>query len=167
MARPLRIEVAGGLYHITSRGNGREDIYLDDNDRALWLQVFGDVCERFNWICHAYCLMGNHYHIVVEIVEGNLSRGMRQLNGVYTQRFNRTHERVGHVFQGRYKSILVEKERYLLELSRYVVLNPVRAKIVHDPGEWPWSSYRAMLGEDACPRWLQRDWLLSQFGSSA
>jgi putative transposase len=119
MARPLRIEFPGGLYHVTSRGDRREEIYLDDADRTNWLALFGHVCKRFNWVCHAYCLMDNHYHIVVETAEGNLSRGMRQLNGVYTQTFNRAHNRVGHVYQGRYKAILVEKESYLLELTRY------------------------------------------------
>ncbi|SFJ04736.1 transposase [Nitrosomonas sp. Nm34] len=130
MARPLRIEAPGGLYHVTSRGDRREEIYLDDSDRAYWLVLFGQVCKRFNWICYAYCLMDNHYHIVVQTVEPNLSKGMRQLNGVYTQFFNRTHNRIGHVYQGRYKAILVEKESYLLELARYVVLNPVRAGMV-------------------------------------
>ncbi|MCB1985736.1 MAG: transposase, partial [Nitrosomonas sp.] len=115
MSRPLRIELAGGVYHVTSRGDRREEIYLDDADWINWLTLFGHVCKRFNWVCHAYCLMDNHYHIVVETVEGNLSKGMRQLNGVYTQTFNRTHNRVGHVFQGRYKAILVEKDSYLLE----------------------------------------------------
>ena len=129
MARPLRIEFPGGLYHVTSRGDRREEIYLDDADRAHWLALFGHVCKRFHWVCHAYCLMDNHYHIVVETAEGNLSREMRQLNGVYTQSFNRAHNRVGHVYQGRYKAILVEKESYLLELSHYVVLNPVRGRV--------------------------------------
>lgn len=109
MARPLRIELSGGLYHVTSRGDRREDIYVDDADREYWLALLGHACERFNWVCHAYCMMGNHYHIVVETVDGNLSKGMRQLNGVYTQYINRTHSRVGHVFQGRYKAILVER----------------------------------------------------------
>ena len=126
MARPLRIELSGGLYHVTSRGDRRENIYFSEDDRRAWLEVFGQVCERFNWVCHAYCQMTNHYHIVVETPEGNLSQGMRQLNGVYTQLVNRAHGRVGHVFQGRFKGILVEKDAYLLELSRYVVLNPVR-----------------------------------------
>jgi hypothetical protein len=108
--------------------------------------------------------MSNHYHIVVETVEGNLSKGMRQLNGVYTQYFNQTHQRVGHVFQGRYKGILVEKDSYLLELSRYVVLNPVRARMVNDAKDWPWSSYLAMTGEAVVPGWFESDWLLSQFG---
>jgi putative transposase len=165
MARPLRIELSGGLYHVTSRGNRREDIYFSEDDRRAWLEVFVQVCERFNWVCHAYCQMTNHYHIVVETPEGNLSQGMRQLNGIYTQRVNRTHGRVGHVFQGRFKGILVEKDAYLLELSRYVVLNPVRAGMVADCRDWPWSSYRAMLGEETVPLWLESDWILGQFAA--
>lgn len=163
MSRPLRIELAGGLYHITSRGDRREDIYLQDSDREKWLGLLGQVCERFNWKCHAYCLMSNHYHIVIETIEGNLSRGMRQLNGVYTQYFNQAHQRVGHVYQGRYKGILVEKDSYLLELSRYVVLNPVRAGMVKKVGDWPWSSYPSMIGVAPAPQWLETNWLLSQF----
>ena len=130
MARPLRIELSGGLYHVTSRGDRREDIYFSEADREAWLALFAQVCARFNWICHAYCLMTNHYHLIIETPEGNLANGMRQLNGVYTQIVNRAHGRVGHVFQGRYKAILVDKESYLLELVRYVVLNPVRAGMV-------------------------------------
>ena len=164
MARPLRIELAGGLYHVTSRGDRREAIYLDDGDRRAWLDLLGEVCERFNWRCHAYCQMTNHYHLVVETPEGNLAKGMRHLNGVYTQHVNRTHRRVGHVFQGRYKGILVEKDDYLLELARYVVLNPVRAEMVNDAADWPWSSHRAMLGAVETPDWLTCDWLLRQFG---
>jgi len=165
MARPLRIELVGGLYHVTSRGNARGAIYLDDEDRLNWLKLFNEVCSRFRWICHAYCLMTNHYHVVVETVKGNLSKGMRQLNGVYTQNFNRQHQRVGHVFQGRYKAILVEKDCYLLELSRYVVLNPVRARMVNDVADWPWSNYRAMMNQAAPLKCLKVNWLLSQFGS--
>ena len=165
MARPLRIELSGGLYHVTSRGDRREDIYFSDADREDWLTLFAHVCARFNWVCHAYCLMSNHYHLVVETPEGNLAKGMRQLNGVYTQMMNRTHGRVGHVFQGRYKAILVEKDSYLLELARYVVLNPVRANMVSDLGDWPWSSYPAMIGQAPVPVWLQTDWLLGQFAS--
>ena len=166
MARPLRIELAGGLYHVTSRGDRQEEIFIDDDDRLLWLEVFGSVCKRFNWVCHAWCQMTNHYHIVVETVEGNLSQGMRQLNGVYTQRFNRMHNRVGHVFQGRYKAIIVEKDAYLMELMRYVVLNPVRAGMVADAADWPWSSYNATVGTANRPKWLQPDWVLGQFGRS-
>ena len=166
MTRPLRIELAGGLYHVTSRGNRREAIYLDDSDRSAWLILLALVCKRFNWLCHAWCQMTNHYHVIVETVEGNLAQGMRHLNGVYTQDFNRRHKRVGHVFQGRYKAILVEKDSYLLELARYVVLNPVRARMVNDAADWPWSSYSAMTGlqdEDA-PSFVQTDWILGQFG---
>ena len=164
MARPLRLELKGALYHVTSRGDGREDIFLSDQDRLAWLETLAHVCERFNWICHAYCQMTNHYHVVVETPDANLSKGMRQLNGVYTQRFNRSHQRVGHVFQGRFKAILVEKDAYLLELARYVVLNPLRAKMVRRIEEWPWSSYPATCGQMSKPDWLQTDFILSQFG---
>jgi REP element-mobilizing transposase RayT len=165
MARPLRIEVAGGIYHVTSRGDRREEIYRDDQDRRDWLGQLGEVCTRFNWRCHAYCLMTNHYHVVVETPDANLSTGMRQLNGVYTQRFNRRHAVVGHLFQGRFKSILVERDPYLLELARYVVLNPVRAGMVLDAPDWPWSSYRATVGVAPGPDWLETEWLLGQFSA--
>jgi len=165
MSRPLRIEFAGALYHVTSRGDGREDIFLDDGDRELFLDVLAEVSERFNWTVHSYCLMGNHYHLLLETPDGNLSKGMRQLNGVYTQRFNRKHKRVGHVFQGRYKAIIVQKETYLLELARYIVLNPVRARMVRSAKDWPWSSYRASAGLADCPSWLTTDWILSAFSA--
>jgi putative transposase len=164
MSRPLRLELSGGLYHVTSRGDGREDIYLSDADRLAWLEVFGQVCKRFNWVCHAWCQMSNHYHLLIETPEANLSKGMRQLNGVYTQRFNRAHARVGHVFQGRYKAILVERDSYLLELARYVVLNPLRARMVRRLENWPWSSYLATCGQTPVPEWLHIDWILAQFG---
>jgi len=164
MSRPLRIELAGGLYHVTSRGDRREPIYRDRQDRADWLALLGEVCARFNWRCHAYCEMTNHYHLVVETPDANLSRGMRQLNGVYTQATNRRHGLVGHLFQGRFKAILVERDAYLLEVARYVVLNPVRAAMVSQAGDWPWSSYRAMVGQAPAPAWLETDWVLGQFG---
>jgi REP element-mobilizing transposase RayT len=163
MARPLRIEFPGALYHVTSRGNGRADISLDDGDRQVFLDVLEAVCQRMNWLCYAYCLMTNHYHLVIETPEGNLAKGMRQLNGVYTQLFNRRHDHVGHVFQGRYKAILVDRDDYLLELIRYVVLNPVRAGMVEVPDQWPWSSYCATMGQEPVPPWLAQDWLLRQF----
>ena len=164
MARPLRLEFAHGLYHVTSRGDGREDIYREDADRELFLEVLSDTVDRFNWMIHAYCLMGNHYHLLIETPDGNLSKGMRQLNGVYTQRFNRKHQRVGHVFQGRYKAIIVQKDSYLLELARYIVLNPVRAEMVRSARDWPWSSYRATADMAAPPDWLTMDIILAQFG---
>ncbi|ADE13452.1 protein of unknown function DUF1568 [Nitrosococcus halophilus Nc 4] len=163
MVRPLRIEFSGALYHVTSRGDRKEDIYQDDADRKIYLGVLGEVCKRFNWVLHAYCLMDNHYHLLVETPDGNLAKGMRHLNGVYTQRFNARHKRVGHVFQGRYKAILVQKEAYLLELARYIVLNPVRARKVRSAKDWPWSSYRATAGLGKGPMWLQSKWILSAF----
>jgi len=164
MARPLRLEFAGALYHVTARGNCQEDIFEADADRLEFISIFHTVCERYNWVCHAYCLMGNHYHLLIETPDANLSKGMRQLNGVYTQAFNRKHNRVGHLFQGRYKSILVEKDSYLLELSRYIVLNPVRAQMVRSAVNWRWSSYRAMTGQIKKPAFLEVDWVLSAFG---
>jgi REP element-mobilizing transposase RayT len=164
MTRPLRIEYPGALYHVTARGDGREAIYLNDADREDFLSVLGSVVRRFNWRSHAYCLMGNHYHLLLETPEPNLSQGIRQLNGVYTQRFNRRHHRVGHVLQGRFKAILVEKDTYLLELARYIVLKPVRAKMVRKPQSYLWSSYRATVGLESAPDYLTTDWVLSQFG---
>lgn len=166
MARPLRLEYPRALYHVTCRGNAREKVFLVDSDRELFLQVLTQVVDRFNWLCHAYCQMTNHYHLLIETIDPTLSRGMRQLNGVYTQEFNRRHKRTGHVFQGRYKGILVERDAYLLELARYVVLNPVRAKLTRTAKDWPWSSYRATAGFENAPSLLTTDWILEQFGTS-
>ncbi len=163
MARPLRIEYSGALYHVTSRGDRQENIFLDDSDRTAFLDLLGKVQTRSNWLVHAYCLMDNHYHLLVETPDGNLSHGMRQLNGVYTQNMNKRHEKVGHVFQGRYKAILVQKEAYLLELSRYIVLNPVRAHMVSTAVDWSWSSYRDTAGYRNAPKWLTTDWILATF----
>ena len=164
MTRPLRIEFKGAVYHITSRGNARQAIFLDEKDFADFLSVLCSVVKRYHFILHAYCLMNNHYHLLIETPYGNLSRGMRQLNGLYTQRFNQRHQRVGHLFQGRYKAILVDKDNYLLGLYRYIVLNPVRANIVKDPKDYKWSSYQATTGHKGIPC-LTTDWILSQFGN--
>src|ERR1044072_5323982 len=118
MVRSLRIEYPGALYHITSRGDRQEAIYLTDEDRLLFLKILSEVCIRCHWVCYSYCLMTNHYHLLIETPQGNISKGMQLLNGMYTQKFNRSHKHVGHVFQGRFKAILVEKNNYLLELSR-------------------------------------------------
>jgi len=162
MARPLRIEFPGALYHVTARGNARQDIYLDARDSWRFLDLLGEVCARYEWRCFAYCLMTNHYHLVVETAQPNLSAGMRQLNGRYGQAFNYRHRREGHLFQGRYKAILVEREAYLLEVCRYVVLNPVRAGLARAPRAWRWSSYRATLA-GAGPAWLAAPELLALF----
>lgn len=152
------------MYHLTSRGNGGGAIYLDNEDRELFLSVLATVVARFNWRLYAYCLMSNHYHLLVETPQPNLSRGMRQLNGVYTQRFNRRHAISGHVFQGRFKAILVERDNYLLELARYVVLNPIRSKQTEDLASYVWSSYRATAGLQPIPNWLSADFVLNRFG---
>ena len=165
MARPLRIEFPGAIYHLTSRGNAGQAVFADPKDRHGFLDVLGEAVARFGWHCHAYCLMDTHYHLLVETPQANLGRGMRQLNGVYTQRFNRRHGRGGHLFEGRYKAILVEREPHLLELCRYIVLNPVRAGMVRGPGQYAWSSYRATLGRTPPAAFLTTDWLLGQFGA--
>ena len=164
MARPLRIEFAGALYHITARGNARQDIFLNNDDRQCFLNLLQKANERHYWYCHAYCLMSNHYHLLIETRQANLSKGMKYINGVYTQQFNKRHKRVGHVFQGRFKGILVESDKYLLELARYIVLNPVRARMVRSAKDWPWSSYRATAGFNEANPCLQTDWVLSSFG---
>lgn len=166
MARPLRIEFAGAFYHLTSRGNARQRIFLDDKDRQSFLAGLAEVRERYGWICHAYCLMDNHYHLMVETPEPNLALGMKLLNGCHTQKVNRRHARVGHLFQGRYKSILVDRDAYMKELARYIVLNPVRAGMVEHPREWVWGSYCATVGTVPLTEFLTVDTLLLMFGSS-
>jgi putative transposase len=166
MARPLRIEYPGAVYHITSRGNRKKPVFKDDRDRENFLNTLQHVNKRYNWICHAYCLMTNHYHLLIETPEGNLSLGMRQINGVYTQLFNKWHGKNGHLFQGRYKAILIQKDSHLLEVCRYVVLNPVRARIVEKPEEYTWSSYLATAGKDQAHHCLTTDWVLSQFSGA-
>ncbi len=163
MARPLRLQFEHALYHVTSRGNARQAIVKTPADRHAFLEGLTQVIDRFGWRCHSYCLMNNHYHLVVETPSPNLSQGMRQLNGPYTQGFNRRHRRVGHVFQGRFKAILVEREPHLLELCRYVVLNPVRAQMVSQPEDWAWSNYRATAGLEPCPPFLDCTWTWEQF----
>ena len=164
MARPLRLEFPGAIYHLTNRGNARQKIFFSDSDRQLFLDTLSHVVSRYRWICHAYCLMANHYHLLIETPKANLSIGMRQLNGIYTQAFNRRHRRVGHLFQGRFKAILVEKQSYLLELCRYIVLNPLRVKGKGQINSWKWSSYRATAGLASMPEFLTTDWVLEQFG---
>ncbi len=148
MARPLRVEYPGAFYHISSRGNSRQDIFKTKKDYIIFLDILKDNIERYNWRCYAYCLMSNHYHLLIKTLDPNLAQGMRQLNGVYTQKFNYSHKTVGHVFQGRYKAILVDEEKYFYELVRYIVLNPIRAKMVKSPENYPWSSHREVITDN-------------------
>lgn len=162
MSRPLRIEFPGAVYHVTSRGDRREPIYRDDEDREAQLAVIAQAMERFDAQVLAYCLMGNHYHLVLQTRQANLSRLMRQVNGVYTQAFNRRHGVAGHLFQGRFKAILVDRDAYLLALCRYVERNPVAAGLVATAKDWRWSSCRAHAGHDGVPPWLDSDGLYGQ-----
>lgn len=165
MARPLRIEFPGALYHVTSRGNERRPIVSSIRDRLAFLHFLAIAAKRFNWSVTAWVLMTNHFHLVIQTYEANLSRGMHWLNSAYAGWYNHVHKRSGHLYQGRFKSFLIEKETYLAEVLRYVVLNPVRAKMVERPEDYRWSSYRATAGLDETPEWLDVDSALSMFGS--
>lgn len=166
MARPLRIQFPGAVYHVTARGNERRAIYRDDTDRRRFLATLAEAVDQFHLLLHAYVLMGNHYHLLVETLEANLSRAMKQINGVYSQSFNRRHDRVGHLFQGRFKALLVERDSYLVELSRYIHLNPVRAGITEDAESYRWSSARAYSGRSQAPPFLTIAEVLGHFDGS-
>jgi putative transposase len=163
MARPLRINASGGIYHVVARGNERRAIFEGDHDRHRFLETLDAIVNVYDVRCHAYCLMTNHYHVLLETRRPNLSQAMRQLNGVYGQRFNRRHARTGHVFQGRFSATLVDRDAYLLEVCRYVVLNPVRAGLVERAGDWPWSSHGACAGQTNTPTFLCTAWILQAF----
>jgi putative transposase len=164
MARPLRIEFAGAFYHVTARGNERKDIFKSNRDRSQFLSYLESATERYDAVIHSYCLMTNHYHLLLETPSGNLSQIMRHINGAYTTYFNTKRKRSGHLFQGRYKGIVVEADEYAKELSRYIHLNPVRAGMVRSPGEYRWSSYRGYIGKDKAAGWLCRDLVLGYSG---
>jgi putative transposase len=163
MSRPLRIEYPGALYHITVRGNRKKNIFFNNSDRELFLKILATVIKTHNWLCHAYCLMDNHYHLLIETPDANLSAGMRDLNGIYTQAHNKKHNIVGRLFQGRFKSFVIEKEPYLLEVARYIVLNPVRAGFVEHSKDWKWSSYSYTAYNKKVPEWLVVEWVLKFF----
>jgi REP element-mobilizing transposase RayT len=163
MGRPIRIEYPGALYHITSRGNERKKIFLDEMDRTKFLGILADYHNRYGILIHAYVLIDNHYHLILETPKGNLLRVMHGLNGSYTGYFNRKYGRVGHLFQGRYKAILIEKDTYLLPLSRYIHLNPARGGRVKRLDQYQWSSYRGYVGRENEQAWMEYGWILSQF----
>ena len=166
MGRPIRIEYPCALYHITSRGNERKNIFLEEGDRLRFLKILEDYHDRYGILIHSYVLMDNHYHLVLETPRGNLLRVMHGINSSYTGYFNRKYGRSGHLFQGRYRGILVEKDTYLLLLSRYVHLNPVRAGVVGRPEDYRWSSYPGYSGREKESRWVEYAWLFSQFGKA-
>ena len=164
MARPLRVEYPGAFYHVINRGNSREKIFKSARDHEKFLQYLEKAAERFALIVHTYCLMGNHYHLLVETPEPNLSMTMQWLNVSYATYFNRKQDRSGHLFQGRFKAILIDADAYLNHLSRYIHLNPVRAGIIDAPGQYRWSSYLAFIGEQISPKFLKTAGLLGNFG---
>src|SRR5205807_2200136 len=149
-----RIQVAGATYHITSRGNDRAPLYRDEPDYVAFERMLAKVCPTFEWGCHGFCLMPNHYHLMVETPDANLATGMQVLNLSYARWFNWRHGCVGHVFQGPYHAELITEEPHLLECYRYLALNPVRAGLCADPAHWPWTSYRATAGTEPAPRFL-------------
>jgi putative transposase len=163
MPRPLRVQ-APGIYHVTCRGNRRQPIFTDDYDRERYLALLAAVSRRLGWRCLAYCLMTNHVHLVLDVPGQTLSRGMQLLSGRYAQAYNRRHGWIGHLFQGRFHSVVVEEEGHSLELARYVVLNPERAGAVARAVDWRWSSHRALLGKAPAPAFLDAQWTLRQFG---
>jgi putative transposase len=157
MARPVRVHIPGALYHVLSRGNAKQSIFLDADDYQRFLDLLPETMGRCSVLCCAYCLMWNHFHLLLEASDRPISQMMQQLNSAYGQSFNRRHDRVGHVFQGRFKGLLIDKDEYFLQVLRYIVLNPVKAGVVSDPGEWPWSSYGATAGRCANPSFLDLD----------
>lgn len=164
MGRPLRIEFEGALYHITARGNAKEDIFLSGADRRRFMEILKDYHEKLDATYHCFVLMNNHYHLLLETPRGNLISIMHGINTSYTGYFNRRYERVGHLFQGRYKAVIVEKESHLLEVSRYIHLNPIRAGICNRPEDYPWSSFKGYLHPKNRLEWVEYDWTLGQFG---
>jgi putative transposase len=163
MGRALRVAPAGGFFHVTTRGNRRQDVYLDEIDRSWFLSLLADVVKRFEWNLLAYCEMTNHYHLVVHTAKATLSAGMQGLNGVHAQRFNWRHGVQGHLFERPFRCRLAGSDEHLRELVRYVVLNPVRAGLYREPGEWPWSSYRASAGHVPAPGFLDVERLYRLF----
>ncbi len=164
MARPLRIEFAGAHYHLTARGDRREDIFVDDVDRKAFLGLLGEVCRRFEWTIHSWCLMTNHYHLLLHTPRGNLSDALRHLNGLYTQRHNRQRRTDGPLFRGCFKAILIDVDNYLAHLSRYIHLNPLLAHLPEKMFDAQWSSYPAYLGRVTPPAWLHLEPTLELFG---
>ncbi|UFS72267.1 transposase [Geomonas sp. RF6] len=165
MSRALRMEYPGAFYHVTSRGNERKEVFKTQKDREKFLEYLGSATERDGAIIHVWCQMSNHYHLLLETPRGNLSEIMHHVNGAYTTYFNVKRKRSGHLFQGRYKAILVEASQYATEISRYIHLNPVRAGIVERPEEYQWSSYRGYIGEGPVPRWLRTEFIEEFFGT--
>jgi putative transposase len=163
MPRRPRFQEPGAIYHVTSRGTEGRPVFLDDLDRRLFISMLAEVVQGREWTCPAYCLMTNHFHLLIQTPHPDLAVGMHRLNSAHANYFNRRHDHVGHLFQSRYSAEVIEKESHLLEACRYIVLNPVRAGICRRPGRWKWSSYRATAGYVPPPAFLAANWVLGQF----
>lgn len=164
MPRPPRVQFAGAVYHLMNRGVRGEDLYTDAREHRHFLELLEETCVRYEWLVGTYCLMGNHYHLLVTTPEPTLSAGMQWLNSCYAQWFNWRHSHMGHAFFRRFHSVLIETDSQLAEVARYILLNPVRAHLCQSAEDWPWSSYRAMIGKEPAPTFLTSDWLLTEFG---
>jgi REP element-mobilizing transposase RayT len=162
--RPLRVQTPG-VYHLTAQGVRHSALFRAGRDRSDWVDLLPELCGRYRWTCLSYCVMTTHFHLLVRTHAATLAAGMQWLNGRWGEAFNRRHREVGHVFRCRYRSELISREEHLLEVSRYIPLNPVRAGLCLDPLDWPWSSVRVLLGIEAEQRWLNGSELLELFGS--
>jgi putative transposase len=167
MSRPLRVEFAGAVYHVGSRGNAGQHVFIKDGDRRQFLDLLGREVSQHRWICHGYCLLDDEYRLLVETPEANLGRGIGRLNAMYSQWFNRRYQRTGHLFQGRYRAVVLEKEHFLASVARDLAWAPVRAGLAKRPGQWPWSSHRLIAKDRDTPAWLCVDWLLGEFAGAS
>lgn len=165
MPYPPRPLIAGGIYHVATRGTGPSELFRDDEDRLCFLRILEHVVSKYDWRLHAYCLMVTHYHLVLTTPEPTIARGMQLLNSAHARTFNERHGRLGHLVAARYSATVIESEGHALEVCRYVPLNPVRSKLCAKPEQWPWSSYAATIGLRAAPSFLDSSWVLEQFGS--
>ena len=166
MSNAPRIQYDGAIYHVTARGNAKRDIFHVQRDWQLFLTLFAETIQQYEWQCHAYCLMTNHYHLLIKTPNANLDAGMQRLNSVYARQYNKIYLRTGHVFNNRYHAVLLEQDEHLIALARYIALNPVRAGIVNNPKNYRWGSYRATIGLEKAPAFLTTDWLLSLLGQT-
>ncbi len=166
MSNAPRIQYAGAIYHVTARGNAKRDIFHAQRDWQFFLNALAETIEQYEWECHAYCLMTNHYHLLLKTPSANLNVGMQRLNSVYARQYNKTYLRTGHVFNNRYHAVLLEKDEHLVALARYIALNPVRAGIVKNPKNYRWNSYRATIGLEKTPKFLTTEWILSLLGTT-
>jgi putative transposase len=164
MPRPLRIQYPGAVYHVMNRGVRGLPLYVDEGDRHMFLGLLGETCARHDWLIQAYCLMGNHYHLLMTTLQATLSRGMQWLNGQYVRRFNATHDHLGHGFFRRFHAVSIGEDSHVAVAARYILRNPVGAHLCDRPADWEWSSYSATVGAQPAPEFLESTWIVGEFG---